>query len=58
MRIAALATTIWLTLLGAIALAQSVTCDYDRAAGFSSYKTYSWARSTELPEEFNHGRIG
>jgi hypothetical protein len=57
MRIATLATTIWLILLGTIAQAQSVTCDYDRAASFSSYKTYAWARGTELPEEFNHGRI-
>jgi hypothetical protein len=57
MRIAMLATAIWLTLLGTMAVAQSVTYDYDRAASFSSYKTYAWARSTELPEEFNHGRI-
>ena len=49
MRIATLATAIWLTLLGTIALAQSVTYDYDRAANFSNYKTYAWTRGTELP---------
>ncbi len=57
MRIATAATTIWLILLGTGALAQSVTYDYDRAASFSSYKTYAWTRGTELREEFNHDRI-
>lgn len=57
MRIATLATTICLTLLGTIALAQSVTYDYDRAASFSNYKTYAWTRGTELQDEFNHARV-
>ena len=57
MRIATLATTICLTLLGTIALAQSVTYDYDRAANFSNYKTYAWTRGTELQDEFNHARV-
>ena len=48
MRIATLATAIWLTLLGTMAVAQSVTYDYDRAANFSNYKTYAWTRGTEL----------
>ena len=48
MRVALLATTIWLTVLGATALAQKVTYDYDRAANFSNYKTYAWTRGTEL----------
>ena len=47
----------WLTLLGTIALAQSVTYDYDRAASFSNYKTYAWTRGTELADELNHGRV-
>ena len=34
MRIATFATSVWLTLLGTMALAQSVTYDYDRAANF------------------------
>ena len=37
MRMATFATSVWLTLLGTIALTQSVTCDYDRAANFSNY---------------------
>src|SRR5215471_17106228 len=28
--------------LGALAMAQDVTYDYDRSATFSSYKTYQW----------------
>lgn len=56
MRIAALATTIWLTVLGAIAPAQSVTHD-DRAVNFSSYQTYAWTPATEPSDEQNHARI-
>jgi hypothetical protein len=40
-----------------MALAQSVTYDYDRAASFSNYKTYAWARGTELTDELNHARV-
>ena len=57
MRVALLATTIWLTVLGATALAQKVTYDYDRAANFSNYKTYAWTRGTELTDELNHARV-
>ena len=38
MRIPTVATGVGLTLLGTIALAQSVTYDYHRAAKFSPYK--------------------
>ena len=57
MRIATFATSVWLTLLGAMALAQSVTYDYDRAANFSNYKTYAWTRGTELADALNHARV-
>ena len=57
MRIATFATSVWLSLLGMMALAQSVTYDYDRAASFSNYKTYAWARGTELTDELNHARV-
>ena len=57
MRIATFATTLGLAVLGTIALAQSVTYDYDRAANFSSYKTYAWTRGTELTDELNHARV-
>jgi Domain of unknown function (DUF4136) len=56
MRIATFATCV-LTLLGTMALAQSVTYDYDRAASFSNYKTYAWTRGTELTDELNHVRV-
>ena len=57
MRIATFATTAGLALLGTIALAKSVTYDYDRGADFSRYKTYAWTRGTELTDELNHARI-
>ena len=57
MRIAMFATGVCLTLLGAVALAQNVSYDYDRAANFSTYKTYAWTRGNELPDELNHARV-
>ena len=57
MRIAAFATCVWLILIGTMALAQSVTYDYDRAANFSKYKTYAWTRGTELTDDLNHARV-
>ena len=57
MRLSTYLTSACLTLLAATALAQSVTYDYDRAANFSNYKTFAWARGTELPDELNHIRV-
>lgn len=57
MRIATFATTVGVALLGTVALAKSVTYDYDRGADFSRYKTYTWSRGTELRDELNHARI-
>ena len=57
MRIATFATTVGLALLGTVALAKSVTYDYDPGADFSRYKTYAWTRGTELTDELNHARI-
>ena len=38
-------------------LAQSVNYDYDRAANFSKFRTYSWTRGTELVDRLNHARV-
>lgn len=57
MRIATLATTVSITLLGTIALAQSVTHDFDRTANFSNYRSYAWVRGTSLDDPLNHNRI-
>lgn len=57
MRIATLATTVAVTLLGTIALAQTVTHDFDRAADFSKYRSYAWVRGTNLDDQLNHSRI-
>jgi Domain of unknown function (DUF4136) len=57
MRIATFATSVWLTLLGTMALAQSVTYDYDRTASFSNYKTYALTRGTEVTDELIDIRV-
>ena len=57
MRMATYLATACLTLLGTMALAQSVTYDFDRAANFASYKTYAWTRGTELTDELNDARV-
>jgi hypothetical protein len=57
MRTAILATTTCLTMLGTIVLAQNVTYDFDKAASFSRYKTYTWVRGTSLGDELNHRRV-
>ena len=51
------ATAVSLMLLGTLTLAQSVTYDFDRAANFSKFRTYSWVRGTQVPDELNHARI-
>jgi hypothetical protein len=57
MRMSTFLTSACLTLLASIALAQSVTYDYDRAGDFSKYKTYAWTRGTELRDELSHARV-
>jgi hypothetical protein len=57
MRISTLVTAASLTLLGTVALAQSVTYDFDRAANFSRFRTYAWTRGTEITDELNHARV-
>jgi hypothetical protein len=44
-------------LISATAYAQKVSVDYDKAANFSSYKTYSWARGTPAPNPLSDRRI-
>ena len=50
-------TTVSLAMLGAVAFAQDVTYDFDRAANFGAYHSYAWARGTEVADELNHKRI-
>jgi hypothetical protein len=57
MRIAMLATITGLALLGTIVCAQSVTYDFDRSANFTTFKTYTWVRGTNLNDQLNHQRI-
>ncbi len=46
-----------LTLLASTALAQSLTCDSDRAVDFSKYKRYAWTRGTDVSDELNQARV-
>src|SRR5262245_12647471 len=57
MRIATFATTVCLALVGTIVGAQRVTYDFDKAANFTSFKTYTWVRGTNVNDELNHKRI-
>jgi hypothetical protein len=57
MRSKTIATAISMMLLGTIAVAQSVTYDFDRAADFSKFRTYAWVRGTNLTDELNHKRV-
>jgi hypothetical protein len=57
MRHATFVTSLGLVLLGSLALAASVTYDYDRTATFSNYRTYAWTRGDELTDELNHTRV-
>lgn len=57
MRVTTFFTTVSLMLLGTMALAQSVTYDFDDLADFSKFKTYSWVRGNPIPDELNHRRI-
>ena len=57
MRTVTWVTSVCLILFGTMAMAQSVSSDYDRAANFTKYKTYAWTRGTELPDDLNHTRV-
>ena len=57
MRVTTVASVISLMLLGSIALAQSITYDFDRAANFAGFKTYAWVPGLVTIDELNHARV-
>ena len=57
MRNSTFVSAVTLVLMGAVALAQNVTYDFDRAADFSRFRTYAWVRGTVLTDEINHDRV-
>ena len=57
MRMRIVVATVSLMLVGAAALAQSVTYDYDKSADFTRVKTYAWTRGTPLSDDLNHKRV-
>ena len=46
-----------LVMLGTVAIAQTVSYDFDRSADFSKFKSYTWVRGTNLSDALNHNRI-
>jgi uncharacterized protein DUF4136 len=44
-------------LAGSVAFAQSVRYDFDRAADFSKFRTYTWVQGTNLSDGLNHERV-
>jgi len=57
MQIRTVATSIAVALVATMAVAQTVTYDYDRTADFSKFHTYAWTKGTELTDELNHARV-
>lgn len=57
MRFVTLISAASLTFVSATGRAQDVSYDYDKAANFSTFKTYTWVRGTPLNDELNHKRI-
>ena len=57
MRLAMFTTTVWLTLLGTVALGQKAAHDYNREVDFSKYRRYGWTRGTELTGELNRAPV-
>jgi hypothetical protein len=56
-RLAALAVAAGLLLNGPVAHAQTVTYDYDKAASFSTFRTYAWVAGTSVPDALIDKRI-
>ena len=52
-----LLTLAGVVLMGAVALTQNITYDFDKAANFSSFDTYTWVRGTVLADQLNHKRV-
>ena len=50
-------TAVGFIMLGAMTLAQNVTYDFDAGADFSKFKTYTWVRGNQVPDELNHRRV-
>jgi hypothetical protein len=57
MRIGTFITAAGVAMLGTLAVAQTVSYDFDRRADFGRYRTYAWTRGTELADQLNHARV-
>ena len=52
-----IACALALVLMGAVAYAQKVNTDFDPAAPFATYRTYTWTSGTPAPDPFIQDRI-
>ena len=57
MRIAVCGVAMTLVFAGSIAVAQTVTYDFDKATDFSKFKIYAWTSGSTLSDELNHERV-
>ena len=57
MRPVTIAAALVAVALTAVTSAQTISFDFDRAAAFSSFKTYAWVSGTNVPEPLVHQRI-
>ena len=57
MRVAAFIAAAGVALAGSVAFAQAVNYDFDRAADFSRFKTYTWVDGRKLSDDLNHQRV-
>jgi hypothetical protein len=57
MRFAAFVSAASLAVMSTVAMAQSITYDFDRSANFAAFKTYAWVRGTAVDDPINHKRV-
>ena len=57
MRIAALVSAASFAVMSTVAIAQTVTYDFDRSANFRAFRTFAWVRGTVVDDPINHRRV-
>jgi len=57
MRFAAFVSAAGLAVMSTVAMAQTVTYDFDRSVNFTGFKTYAWVRGTGVDDPINHRRV-
>ena len=57
MRIAALVSAASFAVMSTVAIAQTVTYDFDRSANFRAFRTFAWVRGHVVDDPINHRRV-